>query len=154
MEGSPSRHSKFLSLVLRHKPEAAGIALDANGWADVLELLAALHRRNRPMTRPQLEQLVAGCPKQRFAFSEDGTRIRANQGHSVGVDLQLTPLRPPELLFHGTVPRFADSIRRDGLQKMNRHHVHLSEDRETASTVGRRRGTPTVLTIRSGDMFG
>uniref|UniRef100_A0A1I7ZUW7 2'-phosphotransferase n=1 Tax=Steinernema glaseri TaxID=37863 RepID=A0A1I7ZUW7_9BILA len=153
MEASTTRQSKFLSLVLRHKPEAAGISLDANGWTDVSTLLEALRKKNRPMTRAELDHLVASSEKQRFAFSEDGTRIRANQGHSLRVDLELKPLRPPGLLFHGTVPRFVESIRRDGLQRMRRHHVHLSEDRATAKNVGSRRGSPVILVVRSQEMF-
>lgn len=144
--------SKFLSLVLRHRPEVIGIALDAEGWAEVDELLAAAARHGRSITRQQLEEVVATNDKKRFSFSLDGLRIRANQGHSVDVDLGLVPIEPPELLYHGTVDRFLDSIRRKGLVRGKRHHVHLSPDRETAVRVGQRRGRPVVLIVEAGRM--
>lgn len=144
--------SKFLSLVLRHKPETIGVTLDAEGWIDVQALLEAMGRHGHALTRPDLERLVRESDKQRFALSEDGTRIRANQGHSVEVDLGLTPQTPPEKLYHGTVDRFLDSIRATGLEKRQRHHVHLSADIATASKVGERRGKPVLLEISSGHM--
>jgi putative RNA 2'-phosphotransferase len=104
------------------------------------------------MTRAELEEIVATSEKKRFALSADGRRIRANQGHSVDVDLNLQPIAPPELLYHGTVAKFLPSIRAQGLLKGQRHHVHLSADRATAETVGERRGVPIVLTVRSADM--
>jgi len=145
--------SKFLSLVLRHRPEVIGIELDAEGWVSVEELLAACAQHGRAITREQLDTVVQTNDKQRFAFSADRTRIRANQGHSLPVDLGLVPVEPPELLYHGTVLRFLDLIRRDGLTKGNRHHVHLSPDIQTATKVGQRRGRPVILVIDAGRMF-
>jgi putative RNA 2'-phosphotransferase len=144
--------SKFLSFVLRHEPEAIGLTLDAEGWVAVEELLAAAARHGHSVTRGQLEEVVATNDKRRFSFSPDGRLIRANQGHSVEVDLGLAPVEPPELLYHGTVERFLDSIREKGLLRGNRHHVHLSADRETAARVGQRRGRPVVLVVDSGRM--
>jgi putative RNA 2'-phosphotransferase len=144
--------SKFLSFVLRHEPQAIGITLDAQGWVAVDELLAAAARHGQSVTRQQLEEVVATSDKRRFCLSPDGRLIRANQGHSVEVDLGLVPLEPPELLYHGTVVRFLDSIRQRGLLRGKRHHVHLSADRETAARVGRRRGRPVVLVVASGRM--
>lgn len=145
--------SKFLSLVLRHKPEEIGLVLDDNGWADVDELIQLANQRGRRLTRPLLEQVVAANDKQRFAFSSDGRRIRANQGHSIEVDLALPPAEPPEVLYHGTAERFIDSIRSQGLHSASRQHVHLSRDIATATKVGQRHGQPVVLVVRSGAMF-
>ncbi len=144
--------SKFLSFVLRHKPQAIGITLDAEGWVAVEELLAAAARHGHSITREQVEEVVATNDKKRFSFSPDGQLIRANQGHSVEVDLGLVPVEPPELLYHGTVERFLDSIHGKGLLRGNRHHVHLSADRETAARVGQRRGRPVVLVVEAGRM--
>jgi putative RNA 2'-phosphotransferase len=144
--------SKFLSLVLRHKPQEIGITLDAEGWVPVEDLMAAAARHGRPITREQLDEVVATNDKKRFAFSPDGQLIRANQGHSVEVDLGLVAVEPPELLYHGTVARFLESIREKGLVRGNRHHVHLSADRETATRVGQRRGRPVVLVVGAGRM--
>src|SRR5262249_29693794 len=144
--------SKFLSLVLRHRPEAIGMTLDDEGWIDVDVLLAAAARHGRSISRDQLADVVATNDKQRFSFSPDGRSIRANQGHSIDVDLALAPLEPPELLYHGTVERFIPSIREKGLIRGQRHHVHLSGDRETAARVGQRRGKPVVLIVESGRM--
>jgi putative RNA 2'-phosphotransferase len=146
------RKSKFLSLVLRHDPARIGIVLDDAGWTEVAALLAAAAAHGVTITPDELVELVATSDKQRFALSEDGTRIRANQGHSVHVDLQLPQATPPELLFHGTVPAALASIREVGLVRGARHHVHLSADVETASRVGKRRGRPVILTIRAGAM--
>jgi putative RNA 2'-phosphotransferase len=144
--------SKFLSLVLRHKPQTIGIALDTEGWVPIDELLTAAGKTKRPITREQLEEVVATNDKKRFSISADGQRIRANQGHSIEVDLNLRPVEPPELLYHGTVERFLASIREKGLVRGKRHHVHLSRDRETAQRVGQRRGRPIVLVIDAGRM--
>ena len=146
------RTSKFLSLILRHEPERVGLKLDQAGWTSVSELLDAVNRHGIPLTVEGLKHVVATNDKKRFAFSEDGLRIRASQGHSVDVDLQYEPQTPPEFLYHGTPERFIASIRRTGLDKGERHHVHLSPDPDTARKVGQRRGRPFVLTIRSGDM--
>ena len=144
--------SKFLSLVLRHQPETIGIELDAAGWIDVAKLLDAMARHGKPLTREKLEFVVRTNDKQRFTFSEDGCRIRANQGHSVEVELGYEPAEPPEILLHGTPRRFLEMIRQDGLKKMARHDVHLHTDEETASAVGQRRGKPVLLRIRAAEM--
>jgi putative RNA 2'-phosphotransferase len=139
--------SKFLSYVLRHEPGAVGIELDAGGWVVDDELLDACARHGRALSRAELEDVVATSPKQRFALSDDGLRIRANQGHSTAVDLGYQPAEPPDVLFHGTVAGRLRAIRARGLQRMERHHVHLSPDEATARTVGRRRGKPVILQI-------
>lgn len=144
--------SRFLSFVLRHEPEAIGLELDRKGWVEIDVLLQQCGAHGKPMTRTQLEELVETSPKQRFAISADGDRIRANQGHSIEVDLGYAEATPPDLLFHGTVDRFLESIRRHGLEKRSRHHVHLSPDVETATAVGGRRGRPVVLRIHAARM--
>jgi putative RNA 2'-phosphotransferase len=144
--------SKFLSLVLRHKPEEVGIALDKEGWVDVAVLLEAMARHGTVVLRAELEEVVASSDKKRFALSADGLKIRANQGHSVNVDLGLVPVRPPEILFHGTATRFIEAIRRDGLQRMQRQYVHLCQDETTASNVGERHGKLAMLKVRAGGM--
>jgi putative RNA 2'-phosphotransferase len=144
--------SKFLSLVLRHQPELIGIELDDQGWTPVAELISKAQEKGTRFSEAELREVVADSDKQRFAFSEDGQLIRANQGHSVTVDLALEPISPPELLFHGTVARFLASIRERGLVKGNRHHVHLSPDEGTAANVGARRGKPVILKVASARM--
>lgn len=141
---SDIRASKFLSLVLRHRPEAAGLALDAEGWADVDTILAATDRFR---DRAHLEHVVATNDKKRFVLSMDGTRIRAAQGHSVDIDLKLTPIQPPDTLFHGTADKYLRSIRAEGLRPRTRQYVHLSPTESVAVTVGGRHGTPVVLTV-------
>ena len=145
--------SKFLSLVLRHRPEHIGLRLDQQGWVEIDELLAAAGRSGRQLTRPLLERIVRENDKQRFAISPDGKRIRARQGHSVEVDLGLQPVEPPELLFHGTVAKFMDSIRSAGLLRRKRQYVHLSPDVDTARKVGQRRGQPVILVVEAGRMW-
>ena len=147
------RVSKFLSLVLRHQPETIGLVLDEHGWADVDDLLNQAQGAGVVITRELLHEVVRANDKQRFALSEDGLRIRANQGHSIGVELGLEPLEPPEILFHGTASRFLASILERGLLKMQRDHVHLSADEATAIRVGTRHGIPIVLRVRAGRMF-
>jgi len=149
---SDVRTSKFLALILRHKPEAVGIALDPEGWADVTELLAGMKRKGHALSPEALARLVETNDKRRYAFNEDRTRIRAVQGHSRSVDVGLAPVLPPDRLYHGTVERFVAAIREHGLIRGTRLHVHLSADRETAALVGQRRGRPVVLTIDSGAM--
>jgi len=144
--------SRFLSYVLRHHPDAAGVTPDGQGWVTVDELRAGCARAGRPLTRAELQRIVRESDKQRFAFSPDGTRIRASQGHSVPVDLGYAPATPPAELFHGTVERFLPAIRARGLDKGSRHHVHLSRTRATAVAVGGRRGRPVVLIVRSAEM--
>ena len=153
MEPHLIRISKFLSLVLRHKPEAAGLQLDTNGWAVVDELLAALRAAGMEVDLPLLQRVVATNDKKRFSFSPDGQLIRASQGHSINVDLALEPVCPPAVLYHGTATRFLDSIREQGLRPGSRQHVHLSADSLTAAQVGARHGHPVVLTIDSAGMY-
>lgn len=142
--------SKYLARHLRHRPERIGLTLSSEGWADVTELLAAASRHGFALTRSELEHVVEVNDKKRYEM--DGNRIRAVQGHSVPVELDLPPVEPPELLFHGTVRHRVASILREGLLPMGRHAVHLSPDRETARRVGARRGRPVVLTVESGRM--
>ena len=144
--------SKFLSLVLRHQPELIGLTLDSQGWAKVEELLEKVSAAGHPLDKELLEHIVASSDKQRFAFSEDRSKIRANQGHSTQVDLGLQPVLPPEVLFHGTLEKFLPLIHKDGLLKMSRHHVHLSKDLATALQVGGRRGKPIVLRVNAQAM--
>lgn len=146
------RTSKFLSLILRHEPERAGLKLGEAGWVGVDELLQAVNSHGVTLTLDQLKHIVATSDKKRFAFSDDGQRIRANQGHSIQVDLQYPPQTPPEVLYHGTATRFMDSIRQHGLQKMERHDVHLSAETKVTVQVGSRHGKPVLLKIRAGDM--
>ena len=151
-EKERTRTSKFLSLVLRHEPEKIGLKLDAAGWADVDELLFACRMHGHPIERGELEEIVATNEKKRFAFSDDGRKIRASQGHSIEVSLGYTPQVPPARLFHGTATRFLDSIRRDGLLKGERHHVHLSAEEATARIVGQRHGRPAILVVKAESM--
>ena len=152
MSDSHKHKSKFLSLVLRHEPERAGIRLDESGWVAVDELLEGCRRAGNRMTVDELKEIVRTNNKQRFAFSDDGTRIRANQGHSVDVELGHAPAVPPETLWHGTAEKYLGSIRAQGLVKGSRHHVHLSPTAETASAVGRRHGRLVLLEVAAGRM--
>jgi putative RNA 2'-phosphotransferase len=144
--------SKFLSLVLRHQPDLIGLELDEAGWAPVNELLAKCASAGHALSREALEEIVRTSDKQRFALSEDGTRIRANQGHSIPIDLGLPPLEPPAVLLHGTTKRFLPSILQQGLAKRARHHVHLSESSSTATAVGARRGESVLLKVDAARM--
>jgi len=146
------RTSKFLSLILRHEPARVGLKLGEAGWVNVAELLQAVNANGVSLTLEQLQHIVAASDKKRYAFSEDGQRIRASQGHSVEVDLQYPPQTPPEILYHGTATRFLDGIRQDGLQRMERHDVHLSAETKVTLQVGGRHGRPALLTIRAGEM--
>lgn len=146
------RTSKFLSLVLRHQPEAIGLTLDAQGWAEVGELIRLANAAGRELNRPLLERVVAENDKKRFALSEDGKRIRASQGHSIDVDLALSAVPPPARLYHGTATRFLESIRSSGLHAASRQHVHLSADLGTALKVGQRHGKSVVLTVNAAEM--
>lgn len=145
--------SKFLSLVLRHQPETIGIELDENGWADVAELLAKLNANGININSATLTDVVITNNKQRFSFNATLDKIRANQGHSIEVHLDYTSQQPPEILFHGTGEKFVGSIMKSGIEKRNRHHVHLSNDFETAYTVGQRHGKPIVLEILAAQMY-
>lgn len=146
------RVSKFLSKHLRHDPAGLGLVLEAGGWVEVDKLLAACARKGTVISRSQLEELVRGSDKQRFAFDETRRKIRANQGHSVEVDLQLTPQVPPPVLYHGTAEAILPTILREGLRRMARHHVHLSRDTLTAHKVGGRHGRPVVLEVDAAAM--
>ena len=139
--------SKLLSLVLRHNPGAIGIELDEQGWVEVEVLLAAISKRRQPIDREKLQEVVATNDKKRFAFSEDGLRIRASQGHSLEVDLGLEAVEPPEVLYHGTATRFLDPIMERGLVPGSRQHVHLSADQATAQKVGARHGKSVILVV-------
>lgn len=149
-----TKTSKFLSLLLRHKPETIGLHLDPSGWADVEELIKKARKAGVTLTPDKIAAVVATSDKRRFTLSDDGARIRANQGHSVSVDLGLLPEEPPEFLFHGTARHNLAGIRNKGIVAMNRAFVHLSKDRETAIIVGKRHGSPVVLTVKAGKMHG
>ena len=144
--------SRYLAKHLRHQPERLGLVLEPGGWVSVDDLLAACVAHRFPLTREELDRVVAENDKRRYSFDETGTRIRANQGHTVAVDLELVPVEPPAVLFHGTVERSVDAILADGLRPMGRHHVHLSPDIETARKVGGRRGRPVVLEVDAAAM--
>jgi putative RNA 2'-phosphotransferase len=147
------RVSKLLSFGLRHRPDQLGLRLDAEGWADVSRVLEAIAARGEALSVEELNHLVATSDRRRFALSEDGRRIRANQGHSVAVDLGLAPREPPPTLYHGTVDRFLERIRVEGLLRRSRTHVHLSADEPTARLVAARRsGRAVVLTVRADAM--
>ena len=143
--------SRYLSLLLRHRPEAAGITLDEHGWASVEELLIGVNRTHS-LTMAQLEEIVSTDNKQRYSFSEDKTLIRANQGHSIPVDVELERKIPPEILYHGTAEKFVPSIDMWGLDHKERLYVHLSEDRMTAEKVGIRHGKPFIYQVLAGEM--
>ena len=146
-EKQRTRLSKFLSRHLRHDPAGLGLTLGEGGWVEVDDLLAGAARSGFAFTRDDLEEVVRASDKQRFAFDLTGTQIRANQGHSVEVDLQLPVAVPPTELFHGTPERHLEAILRDGLFKMRRHHVHLSPDTQTALKVGQRHGKPIIFRV-------
>jgi putative RNA 2'-phosphotransferase len=144
--------SKFLSLVLRHQPEKIGLRLSESGWASVGQLIEASRERGVEFTLEELQNVVDNNDKKRFSLSEDGLWIRANQGHSVEVELGYAPNVPPEILYHGTAERFLISIKQQGLIKGKRHHVHLSADADVAAKVGRRHGKPVVLRVDAAAM--
>jgi putative RNA 2'-phosphotransferase len=139
--------SKFLSLVLRHKPDEIGLTLDENGWADVNELLKKSNANKVTIDLQILKEVVDTNEKKRFSFNEDYSKIRANQGHSIEVDVQLRSAIPPDTLYHGTAESFLDEILRVGLNKMQRLYVHLSDNCETAIKVGQRHGKPAILIV-------
>ena len=144
--------SKFISLILRHKPEAIGITLDEHGWANVNELIEGISK-TQPIDMATLEQIVAEDEKQRYSFNEDKTLIRANQGHSIPVDVELEEKEPPEFLYHGTGEKYVASIDVQGLIPKSRLYVHLSSDSDTAKKVGQRHGSPVIYVVNSGRMF-
>lgn len=150
--GKLDKLSVFISLVLRHKPDAAGITLDEHGWANVQELLDGINNTGRKIDIGVLEEIVRTDNEQRYSFNEDKKLIRANQGHSIPVDVELKEDVPPEFLYHGTAERFIKSIMEEGLKSMSRLYVHLSKDIETANKVGKRHGSPVILRVQSGKM--
>ncbi|MPT31910.1 MAG: RNA 2'-phosphotransferase [Chryseobacterium sp.] len=152
-ESEKKKISKFLSLVLRHQPETIDLILDENGWANVDELREKCSKHKIDFTLEELNEVVETNDKKRFIFNEDKTKIRANQGHSIDIDLALKPQQPPEFLYHGTAHSNVESILEKGIEKRNRQHVHLSLDKETATKVGMRHGKPIILTIRTEKMF-
>lgn len=139
--------SRLLSLVLRHDPVKIGLVLDANGWADVDQLLRQLALRKMPITRDDLQTIVDTNDKKRFAFNPEGTKLRASQGHSVSVELGIAASVPPNTLYHGTATKFLVPIRKEGLIKRTRQHVHLSEHADTAAKVGSRHGRSVVFWV-------
>lgn len=143
--------SKSLSYWLRHRPENIGIELDKNGWTSI-DTLIENAKKEVEFTREELNEVVTNCDKQRFSISDDGLRIKANQGHSTDVKLDFKEIAAPPVLYHGTVQQFIDSIMKSGLKPMKRHHVHLSKDIETATNVGSRRGKPVILKINAMKM--
>ncbi|MDF1698029.1 MAG: RNA 2'-phosphotransferase [Saprospiraceae bacterium] len=153
MDNRELKHkSKFLSLILRHKPQTIGLTLDKNGWANVEELIEKAKTKKLFYTLEVLEEVVEQNNKKRFTFNEDKTKIRANQGHSLNVDMEFKPIAPPSTLYHGTSIRNIDSIRSTGIEKRNRQHVHLSHEESTAVNVGSRHGKPIVLHIDAAQM--
>ena len=152
-ETEKKKISKFLSLILRHQPETIDLILDENGWANVDELREKCSKHKISFTLEDLDEVVETNDKKRFIFNDDKTKIRANQGHSIEIDLALKPQQPPEFLYHGTAQNNVESILENGIEKRNRQHVHLSQDKETATKVGMRHGKPIILTIKTGKMF-
>jgi len=142
-----------MSLVLRHHPQKIGITLDENGWADTALLISGLCRNGHNVSLVDLKEVVADNDKQRFKFNDDYSKIRANQGHSVAVNVEMKEIQPPNVLYHGTATRFWESIKNEGLTARNRLHVHLSADKETAVNVGKRHGKPIVLIINATQMY-
>ncbi len=143
--------SKYIALILRHKPDVIGITLDEHGWADVSELIAGVSKTHR-LDMETLEEIVRTDGKQRYSFNEDHTKIRANQGHSVPVDVELKQVTPLAVLYHGTGEKYAASIRQEGLLPKSRLYVHLSADIPTALNVGRRHGKPVVYRVDAQQM--
>lgn len=152
-EEDKKRIGKFLSLVLRHEPQKIGLELDEQGWANVNELIEKCKKHRYHFTMDQLEEIVETNNKKRYSFDEKRNKIRANQGHSIEIDLGLSPIEPPEFLYHGTATRFLSSIMKEGIVKGSRQHVHLSSDKETAEKVGSRHGKVCILTILTGKMY-
>lgn len=144
--------SRFMSLILRHKPETIGISLDEHGWADVGELIAGIAKTHE-FNMDILEQIVRTDEKQRYSFNEDKTLIRANQGHSIPVDVELDEAKPPAELWHGTGEKYVASIDIQGLIPKSRLYVHLSKDKDTAVKVGQRHGKPVLYIVKAGEMY-
>lgn len=152
-ENSDKGLGKTLSYILRHHPEAFNVHMDSHGWVNVDELLSQMRKRGRIIDHEILERIVRENDKKRYSYNENKTKIRANQGHSIPVDLELLPVTPPDTLYHGTAEKFLESIFQKGIMKMSRNHVHLSVDTETAFDVGSRHGNPVVLEIDSKRMY-
>ena len=144
--------SKYMSLILRHKPETIGISLDEHGWANVDKLIAGISKTHE-INMDILEEIVSSDEKQRYSFNDDKTKIRANQGHSIQVDVELEEKEPPMILWHGTGEKFVASIDEQGLIAKSRLYVHLSQDEETAFKVGTRHGKPVLYMVKAADMF-
>lgn len=151
-EEHKKRIGKFLSLVLRHEPQKIGLELDEQGWANVQQLIEKCKKHRYHFSMEELEEIVETNNKQRYSFNEKKNKIRANQGHSIDIDLALSPVTPPEFLYHGTATRFLSSIMNEGIIKGSRQHVHLSSDKDTAEKVGSRHGKVCILTIMTGKM--
>ncbi|QIE60866.1 RNA 2'-phosphotransferase [Rasiella rasia] len=145
--------SKFLSLVLRHKPETIGVQLDQNGWVDINELIEKSNKYGIKFNRETLNHIVATNSKKRFAINNKLDKIRASQGHSIEIELGYTSQKPPRTLFHGTSEKSVQSILKKGLKRQNRQHVHLSSDIETAKKVGQRHGKPYIFKVFAEQMF-
>lgn len=145
--------SKYISLILRHKPEAAGITLDEHGWADVYDLIGGVKKKYPGFCFKLLEQIVETDNKQRYSFDEHRLYIRANQGHSIPVDVELEEKEPPEYLWHGTGEKYFESICKQGLIPKSRLYVHLSTDIDTAENVGKRHGMPEIFSVDAGQMY-
>lgn len=152
-EKRKTKTSKFLSLILRHQPEVVGLTLDENGWVEVKKLIKSCEESDNKFTFAELKEIVETNDKKRFAFNENETKIRANQGHSLEVEIEFEKQMPPESLFHGTAEKNLDVIFAEGLKKMQRHHVHLSANAETARSVGSRYGKPVILQIDTKSML-
>lgn len=145
--------SKFLSLILRHKPEEIGLTLDQYGYINTPDLIRGLNEKGYNITISDIERIVAEDNKQRYSFNDDKTRIKANQGHSISVNLELQAIKPPKILYHGTATRFSESISKEGIKKQNRQYVHLSSDIETACKVGKRHGELIIFKVNSARMY-
>ena len=145
--------SKFISLILRHKPEEIGITLDDFGWAKVEDLINGINKSGKKIDMEILEEIVRTDNKQRYSFNEDKTKIRANQGHSIPVKVDLKELEPPETLYHGTATKSLKGIQKQGIKSMSRLYVHLSKDFETAKQVGTRHGECVILVINAKRMY-
>lgn len=150
---SYTKISKYISLILRHKPEIIDITLDKNGWANVNKLIDGVNRKYNPFTMEMLEEIVRTDDKQRYSFNENKTKIRANQGHSINVDVELTEIKPPNILYHGTADKYLKSIMKNGLQSQSRLYVHLSQTIDTAIKVGKRHGNPVLIIVDTKAMY-
>ena len=153
MKNNDSKISKYISLILRHKPEEIGLKLDDHGYLNVSDLIEGIDKSYEGFSMDDLERIVREDSKERYSFNENKSKIRANQGHSIPVDLELEAMRPPKVLYHGTGRKYLDSILKNGLIKKERQYVHLSKDIETASIVGKRHGDLIILEVDSENMF-